>query len=178
MSRITGVPLEKATGERAEIYSAIKGQLGAVPNLFRAIGESPRALKTFLGIGAGLKGGLLTGQEQNSIALAVAQMNGCDYCLAAHTALGKMGGHKEEEIIKNRKGQSDDLKRDALIKLVTEIVSEKGRASEQTYNNFLAAGYTHAHLPEVLLSIVQNVYTNYFNNFNGTEVDFPSAPKI
>lgn len=178
MSRITGVPFENATGERAEIYSAIKGQLGGVPNLFRSIGESPRALKTFLGIGAGLKGGLLSGQEQNSIALAVAQLNGCDYCLAAHTALGKLGGHKEEEIIKNRKGQSGDLKRDALMRLVSELVAEKGRTSEQTYKNFLAAGYTEAHFPEVLLSIVQNVYTNYFNNFNGTEVDFPLAPNL
>ena len=178
MSRIQQIPFEQATGERAEVYSAIKGMLGKVPNLFQAIGSSPRALKTFLGIGGGLRGGLLSGAEQEAIALTVAQANGCDYCLAAHTVLGKMNGIKEDEILLNRQAQSEDEKRSALLQLSAEIVAKRGNISDTTYNNFINAGFTEAHIPEVLLSVVQNIFTNYFNNLNRTEVDFPTAPGL
>ena len=178
MSRIQQTSFEQATGERAEIYSGIKKSIGLVPNLYQAIGSSPRALKVLLGIGGGLKGGLISAADQESIALAVAQANGCDYCLSAHSAIGKMMGSTEEEIILNRRGKSNDKKREALLKLVSEIVTEKGRISDATYNGFLAAGFTEAHVPEVVMSVVQSIYTNYFNNLNQTEVDFPAAKKI
>lgn len=178
MSRLQSVSPEKAQGKTAELYSAIKASLGGVPNLFQALGNSPKALETFLGIGGGLKGSLLSSLEQGAIALTVAQANGCDYCLSAHTVLGGMLKLSPEEMVANRNGSSLDQKRKALIELTKEIVNEKGRISDKTLSNFKAAGYTDAHVPEVLLSIIQNTYTNYFNNLNHTEVDFPQAPKI
>ena len=178
MSHLKGLDSTQASGELAGIYSAIQKELGMVPNLFRAIGESPRALGTFLAIGSGLKHGLLSGPEQNAIALLVAELNGCDYCLAAHSTLGRMVGAPSDEISANRKGLSSNAKRAALLKLTAELVTEKGRISAGAYREFLDAGYTPAHIPEVVLSIVQNIYTNYFNNFNGTELDFPAAEKI
>jgi len=178
MSRIQKITVEQATGETAELYYGIKKAIGVLPNLYQSVGTSSRALKLLLGIGGGLKGGLLSAGDQESIALAVAQSNGCDYCLAAHSTIGKMMGSPEEEVLLNRKGKSKDQKREALLKLVSEIVAEKGRVSDATYKGFLAAGFTEAHVPEVLMSVVQSVYTNYFNNFNQTEVDFPAAQKI
>ena len=178
MSRISQVSVEQATGERAELYTAIKATLGSVPNLFQAVGASPRALKTFLGIGAGLRGGLLSGAESEAIALAVAQANGCDYCLAAHTVVGGMRGLKGEEVIRNRRAESSDPKRNALLTLVSEIVTKKGRVSDATYQAFINAGYTEAHVPEVLLVVTENIFTNYFNNLNGTDVDFPPACEL
>lgn len=179
MSRLKKVSVEAAEGKTAELYSAIKGSLGGVPNLFQALGNNPRALEIFLGIGGGLKGGHLSGVEQGAIALTVAQFNGCDYCLAAHTAIGS-GVLKlsNEEMSANRKGTSTDKKRQALIELTRQIVGEKGHVSDSALASFRAAGYTDAHVPEVLLAVIQNVFTNYFNNLNRTEVDFPAAPKI
>lgn len=178
MSRITPIEVNKATGQLSEMYGAIKAGLGSVPNMFQALGVSPRALSGFLGLGASLKGGLLSPSEVESIALAVAEANGCEYCLAAHSTLGKMRGIKDDEIIRNRKGHSDDSKRQALLALVGEIVKSKGRVSDQTFNAFISAGYTEAHVPEVLVVVVENIFTNYFNNLNGTTVDFPAASKL
>lgn len=178
MARLKSVKVEEAQGKTVELYSAIKGSLGGVPNLFQSLGNSPKALETFLGIGGGLKGSLLSGPEQGAIALVVAQANSCDYCLAAHTVLGGMQKLSPEEMAANRKGTSNDSKRKALIELTKEIVSEKGRVSDKSLSNFRSAGYTDAHVPEVLLSVIQNIYTNYFNNLNQTEIDFPLAPKI
>lgn len=178
MARLKSVKVEDAQGKTTELYSAIKGALGGVPNLFQALGNSPKALEIFLGIGGGLKGSLLSAPEQESIALTVAQANGCDYCLSAHTVLGGMVKLTPEEMVANRKGTSSDPKRKALIELTKEIVSEKGRVSDRALSSFKNAGYTDAHVPEVLLSVIQNIYTNYFNNLNQTEVDFPQAPKI
>jgi len=178
MSRIQKVEFEQATGETAELFGAIKKSIGMVPNLYQTVGTSPRALKTLLDIGGGLKGGLISAADQESIALVVAQSNGCDYCLAAHSTIGKMIGSPEEEILLNRKGKSKHQKREALLKLVSEIVSEKGRVSDTTYKAFLAAGFTEAHVPEILMSVIQSLYTNYFNNLNQTEVDLPTAQKI
>ena len=178
MSRLSKVSPEEAVGKTADLYGAIKSSLGGVPNLFQGLGSNPRALEIFLGIGGGLKGGSLSLREQGSIALTLAQRNSCEYCLAAHTVLGKMGGLSETEMISNRMGGSEDHKKNALIKLVGEIVDKKGNVGDETLSSFRAAGYTDSHVGEVLLAVVQNIYTNYFNNLNRTEVDFPSAPKL
>jgi uncharacterized peroxidase-related enzyme len=178
MSRLQSVSVEEANGKTAELYSAIKSSIGGVPNIYQSLGNSPRALEIFLGIGGGLKGGLLSAQEQEAIALAVGQHNNCDYCLAAHTAIGGILKIPSEELVANRKGSSTDKKKEALLTLTKEIIDEKGYVSDTTLNNFRKAGYTDSHIPEVLLSIIQNTFTNYFNHINKTEVDFPAAPKL
>lgn len=178
MTRLKTIRPDDATGDTAKIYDAIKSSLGSIPNLFQGIANSPRALGTFLGIGEGLKGGLLSGADQELIALTVAQKNSCEYCLSAHTVLGKMNGLSEAQMLQIRKGSCDDSKKQALVKLVQEIVSEKGHISDATLENFRKQGYTDAHVPEVLLSVVQNIYTNYFNHINKTVVDFPKPPAI
>lgn len=176
MSRLKSVPLDEASGLTADLYSAIKSQLGGVPNLFQFLGVSPKVLESYLGMGPAQTS--LTGAEKETIALVVAQANSCNYCLAAHTVLGKMNGLNEEETISIRQGKSADRKRSALIQLAGEIVREKGHVSDQTFQNFKAAGYSEAQIPEVVLAVVQNIFTNYFNHVNKTEVDFPAAPKF
>lgn len=178
MSRLKKVPVEVAEGKTAELYTAIKSSLGGVPNLFQTLGNNPRALEIFLGIGGGLKGGLLSAAEQGSIALTVAQSNGCDYCLAAHTVIGGMLKLSPEEMAANRKGTSTNKKTQSLIELTRQIVGEKGRVSDEAISSFRSAGYSDAHVSEVLLVVVQNIFTNYFNNLNKTEIDFPAAPHI
>lgn len=178
MSRLENVKPDKAVGDLAETYSAIKKQMGGVVNLFQALGNSSQALNGYLTIGGLLKSGHLSATELETIALVSAQTNGCEYCTSAHTTLGKMAGLSQETMISIRKGQGENDKSSALITFVREILSERGRVSDQTVNRLKTAGFTDAQIPEIFLAIAQNVYTNYFNNFNQTEVDFPAVTKI
>jgi len=176
MSRIKAIKVEEATGKTAELYSAIKSNLGVVPNVFQALGTSPHVLETFLGFGGAVKS--LSAAEKESLALAVAQANSCNYCLAAHTAIGKKVGLADEQILNARKAQSADNKIDALVKLTREIVTEKGHVSDATFKNFISAGYNESQVPEVVLAVVQNIFTNYFNHVNRTVVDFPVVQQL
>ena len=176
MSRIKAIKPEEATGHTAEVYSAIKKSLGGVPNLFQALGVNSQALQTLLGIGPSLK--TLTGAERETIALVVAQKNNCGYCLSAHTVLAGMHKLSNEEIINIRKGQPSNSKQKALVNFVNEVVVEKGHVSDRTLNEFRAAGYTDAQIPDVLFAVVENFYTNFFNHINQTEIDFPVVEKI
>lgn len=176
MSRLKSISVENATGHTAALYSDIKRNLGGVPNLFQALGPSPKVLENYFAMSAAQSS--LSGGEKALIALAVAQVNSCDYCLAAHTVLGGMSKLSAEEMTAARRGESPNEKRDALVKFAREIVLEKGRVSDQTLENFLAAGYTEAQVPEVVLGVAQNIFTNYFNHVNQTDVDFPAVPKL
>ncbi len=176
MSRIKPITPEQAIGHTAEVYSAITKALGKVPNLFQAVGVNSNALQTLLGIGPSLK--TLTGAEKETIALVVAQKNNCGYCLSAHTLRAGMHGISKEETINIRKGSPQSTKQKALVSFVSEIVTEKGHVSDKSLNEFKAAGYTDAHIPDVLLAVVENFYTNFFNHINKTEIDFPLAEKV
>lgn len=176
MSRIKPVTVDQATGPTAQLYTAIKGQLGSVPNLFQAMGQTPKVLESYLGLSGAQES--LSGTEKELIALVVAESNGCEYCLAAHTVLGKMNKLSESEIIAARKGQSDDNKRRALLNLTKEIVAKKGNISDEVFGSFIAAGFLASQIPEVVLAVSQNIFTNYLNNINYTEIDFPRAEKI
>ena len=178
MTRLKTISPTEATGETAKTYGAIKSALGSVPNLFQGLANSPRALNAYLHMGELLKGGVLTGAELEIISLAVGQKNSCEYCVSAHTVLAKMNGLTEQQTVQVRKGTFDDPKKLALIKLVNEIVSEKGHVSDSTLSNFRQQGYTDAHVAEVMLGVAQNIYSNYFNHINKTVVDFPKAPAI
>ena len=176
MSRIAPLLPENATGHTEQVFAAIKRALGVVPNLYRTVGHQAKTLETVLNFGAGQP--TLTAKEKEVIALAVAEANGCHYCLAAHSFLAKAAGLSADESQAARRGASCDPKRAALLGLVTGIVAGRGAVDDATYAAFLAAGYTEAQVPEVVLAVTQNLFTNYFNNLNGTAVDFPAAPAL
>ncbi len=176
MSRIKPVTVSQATGQTAQLYTAIKGQMGSVPNLFQAMGPTPKVLETYLGLSGAQES--LSGAEKELIALVVSQVNDCEYCLAAHTVLGKMNKLSESEIIAARRGQSTNSKFSALLNLTHQIVVKKGNVSEEVFGAFIAAGYSASQLPEIVLAVSQNIFTNFLNNINHTEIDFPRAEKI
>lgn len=179
MTRIKNIAPEQAQGEIATTYDGIKKAMGGkVINLFQALGNSNAALNGYLQVGGLLKSGHLSAQELETIALVSAQSNGCEYCQSAHTVLGKMAGLSEDQMVAVRKGTSTDPKTQALVGFVKEVLAEKGKISDTTFKNLQIAGYTDAQVPEIFLAITQNIYTNYFNNFNKTEVDFPKAQAI
>jgi len=148
--------------------------LGSVPNMFRLIAVSPAALEGYLGMFGALSKGELPAPTRERIALAVAEINGCTYCLSAHTYLGKHVAKPDDaEIAANRHGGSNDPKADAAVRFAAKIARERGQVSEDDLRAVKAAGYNDAQIIEIIQHVALNVWTNYFNEVLKTDVDFP-----
>ena len=150
--------------------------LGSVPNLFRVVANSPAALKGYLGIGIALSGAALDARTQERIALAVAEVNGCDYCLSAHAYLGRHVAKLDDaEIAANRNAASNDPKADAAVRFAAEVVTNRGHVSDARLASVRAAGYGEAEIIEILLTVALNTFTNHVNEVAGTKIDFPAV---
>ena len=177
MSRITTPTPESVSGATAEIYAQIRKAAGGVPNTFAAIGAyRPAALKAILQADGVLAGSTLSKQDQETIKLLVSEIAGCDYCVAAHSFLGKMAGLAPEVLKQIRAGQpTGDARRDALVRFVRNLVQTRGTISEQDFSTIKAAGYTDQHLVDISLAIAVTTFTNIFNRINDTDLDFPAV---
>lgn len=169
---------DAAPTESRKLLEAAEAKLGMAPNLFRALAHSPAALGSYMGLSETLGDGLLTAREREVIALATAEVNGCDYCLAAHTALGKMAGLTEAQTIGARSGGIGDDRLDALADFTRSFVTSRGHATATEIESVRAQGFTEGHLAEFVAVVAQNVLSNYFNHLAGTEIDFPKAPEL
>lgn len=175
MSRLPIPPsIEAAPAASQPLLQAVKKQLGVVPNLFRLVGTSPAALEGYLGLNGALAKGALEAPTRERIALAVAEINGCDYCLSAHSYLAKnLAKLSEAEIAANRDGGSADPKADAAVRFAVELVNARGHVSETEVKAVKRAGYTDAQVIEIVLHVALNTLTNYVNEMAKTEIDFP-----
>ncbi|MGF6756135.1 carboxymuconolactone decarboxylase family protein [Paraburkholderia sp. GAS334] len=175
MSRITVPAIESATGATAEVYAEVKKLAGGVPNLFAALGAlSPQVLKAVLNAESVLGAGTLSKQELETIKLLVSELTGCDYCVAAHTVIGKMTGLSAESLRQIRAGEpTGDARRDALARFVRQVQTTSGTINTQQYEAIRAAGYSETQLVEITLAIALTVFTNTFNRINDTDLDFP-----
>lgn len=175
MSRIpTPATIEDAPSAAQPLLQAVKKQLGVVPNMFRLIANSPTALESYLDLSGGLNRGSLPAPTRERIALAVAEINGCTYCLSAHTYLGKhLAKLDEAEMIANRNGVSNDPKADAAVRFAVKVVREHGHVGEADIAAVKSAGYDDAQVIEIVLHVALNTWTNYINEVAKTDVDFP-----
>lgn len=175
MSRIaTPASIEASPDASQPLLQAVKKQLGVVPNLFRVAGNSPAALEGYLGLNGALGKGKLDGKTRERIALAVAEINGCGYCLAAHSYLAKnLAKLDEAEIAANRNGGSNDPKADAAVAFAAKIVRERGHVAATDLEAVRSAGYGDAEIIEIVLHVALNTLTNYVNEVAGTDIDFP-----
>jgi uncharacterized peroxidase-related enzyme len=178
MTRLKQVPVEEAAGQTKGLYEAIRKKLGTVPNLFQGIGSSSAALQAYLQAGEALEGGSLSFAEREAVALAVSQVNECQYCLAAHTTLGKMAGIREDEMIAIRKPGSGSSKLRVLGELARTVIQKRGYVSDEELGRFKEAGFTDAQVTEAIMVIALTTFTNFFNHVNKTVVDFPAAPGL
>jgi uncharacterized peroxidase-related enzyme len=173
MSRLTIPAREDAPAKSQPLLDAVEKQLGAVPNLFRLVGTSPAALEGYLGLNGAL-GHTLDAKTREGIALAIAQANGCDYCLSAHTYLGlNLAKIDEVEIALNRAGHSGDAKADAAILFARKVLEARGRVSDADIAAVRLAGFSEAQVIEIVANVALNVLTNYINNVAETDIDFP-----
>lgn len=173
MSRLTAVDPATATGKAKELLEAVKAKLGKAPNMMRSMAQSPAVLEAYLGFSATLGGGLLSAPVREQIALLTAQKNGCEYCLFAHTLLGKMAGLSEADAAAARKAEAADSKTAAILKFAAAVISGQGRVSDEEYIRARQAGLSEGEVAEVIANVALNIFTNYFNIANRTDVDFP-----
>jgi uncharacterized peroxidase-related enzyme len=175
MSRIpTPASIEAAPAAAQPLLEAVKTQFGIVPNLFRLVANSPAALEGHLGLFGALSKGALPAATRERIALAVAEVNGCSYCLSAHTYLGKnLAKLDDSEITANRNGASNDPHADAAVRFAVKVARERGHVSESDFRAVKAAGYDDAQVIEIVQHVALNTWTNYINEVAKTDIDFP-----
>ena len=175
MSRLT-IPatIETAPAASQPLLNAVKKQIGLAPNLFRLVANSPAALEGYVSLSGALAKGTLPAATRERIALAVAEINGCNYCLSAHTYLGqhvaKLDG---AEMAANRNGGSNDAHADAAVRFAAQVARERGHVGDADVAAVKRAGYDDAQIVEIVQHVALNTWTNYINEVAQTEIDFP-----
>lgn len=175
MSRIpTPATINAAPAASQPMLEAVKKQLGVAPNVFRLVSNSPAALEGYVGLLGALSKGALPAPTHERIALAVAEINGCNYCLSAHTYLGKNVAKLDDaEMTANRNGASNDPKADAAVRFAVQVARERGHVREEDVRAVKSAGYSDAQIIEIVQHVALNTWTNYVNEVAQTEIDFP-----
>lgn len=175
MSRIpTPAAIEDAPAASQPLLEAVKKKLGVAPNLFRLVATSTAALTGYLNLSAALEKGALPAQTRERIALAVAEINGCGYCLSAHAYIAKnLAKLDDAEIAANRNGASNDATADAAVRFAARVATARGHVSDADLQAVRQAGFSDAQIVEIVLHVALNTFTNHINEVAQTEIDFP-----
>ncbi|MEN9452502.1 MAG: hypothetical protein RLZZ369_1561 [Pseudomonadota bacterium] len=175
MSRINVIEQHTANAEQKALLDAIQGQLGMVPNFLKVFANSPVALQAFLGLHGVANAGSLTPQTRERIALALAQQNSCEYCVSAHTAIGRKAGLTGDEIAAARAGTSEDAKAAIAVKLARSLVEHKGDITTAELIEARDAGYSDADIVEIITHVGMNLLTNILGKASRVDIDFPKV---
>jgi uncharacterized peroxidase-related enzyme len=173
MSRLPAIQTEAATGKAKELLEAVQAKLKITPNMTRVMANSPAVLQGYLSFSGALAAGHLDPKLREEIALEVGEQNSCQYCVSAHTAIGKMVGLSDFEIEAARDAKSGSPKNAAALKFAREIVAKKGMTTDGDIQAVRAAGFSDGEIAEIIAHVALNIFTNYFNNATEVEVDFP-----
>lgn len=175
MPQIEPVTLDTAQPRAAETLNAVKAKLGMVPNLFSTLGHSPVALNGYVQLNETLTQGRLNAQQREIVALAVGQENACQYCLSAHSLMGRKAGLSDEQIQQARKGSGVDDLNAAVAGFAQLVVKSRGQLPAGSLQLFRRAGLDDELMLEIIAHVALNVLTNYTNHIAETEVDFPAV---
>ena len=175
MARIKLVTAESANAEQKALLDAIQSRLGMVPNFLKVFANSPDALKAFLGLHGIANAGPLDPQTRARIALALAQQNSCEYCLSAHSAIGRKAGLTNAEIEANRAGTSQDAKAAVAVKFARSLVEHTGEVTTAELLAMRNAGYSEADIVEVITHVGMNFLTNILGKAGRVDIDFPKV---
>jgi uncharacterized peroxidase-related enzyme len=175
MSRLNTVDPNSATGKAKDLLDAVKGKLGIVPNMTKVMANSPAVLESYLGFSGALGGGLLDAQTREQLALVVSQDNQCDYCLSAHTAIGKMVGLTPHQVLESRKGNGTTPRTTAALAFAKRVLDTHGQISESDLTAVRDAGFNDGEIAEIIAHVALNVFTNYFNIATEVAIDFPKV---
>ncbi len=177
MKNFTIPAREDVSENNQAIFDNLKGMIGFVPNLYAYYAHNETALADYLALQN--RKSTLRAKEREIINLVVSEVNECDYCQAAHTAMGKMQGFAPEEILEIRRAEiSFDPKFDALARFVKETTIKRGKPSAEVVEKLFAAGYTEANLIDIVMVIGDKIMSNYLHGITAIAIDWEAAPKL
>ena len=175
VSRVPLVDRTAATGSVRTVLDQIHGAFGATPNMFRAVANSPAALQSMWAAFGALGGGVIGAALGEQIAVAVANRNACDYCLAAHTALGRKAGVSGDDLAAAQSGESADPRTAAVLRFALKLVNERGQVDATDVQALRDHGWSDEHIVEIVAHVALNLFTNYVNVALAVPVDFPGV---
>lgn len=172
MPRIKPIQITESEGPSRQMLETVQRNLGMVPNLLKTMAHSSAVLSGYLSFTQALSTAL-NAPLREQIALTVAGSNQCDYCASAHTALGAKTGVEADELARNLRAESGDIRTQAALQFARLVIEKRGLVSDEDLNNVRAAGYSESQIAEIVAVVALNTFTNYFNHVAGTEIDFP-----
>lgn len=175
MSYINLANPANVNGSHKELFEQINGAFGTVPNMFKAIGNSEAALQAMFGFFGALGKGKLSKQLGEQVAVRIADINRCEYCLAAHTVLGQGAGATAEAMSAAQVGKSNDTRTQAALVFAEKVVKSRAQLSQADVTELKNAGFDDEEVAELLAHIALNIFTNYTNVAFDVEVDFPKV---
>jgi uncharacterized peroxidase-related enzyme len=162
-----------STGAIKELFDKTQKQLGRVPNLYRAMANAPAALEGYLNFRSALQSGQLNMKFREQLALLIAEDNGCEYCVSAHTFRGEKIGLSTEELSANRQAHSADPKSAAALHFARLVVAHKGNVVDDDVIVVRAAGWSDGEISEIVAHVALNIFSNYFSHVARPDIDFP-----
>ena len=178
MPRLQPITTEDADDKAKELLNHVQAKLGMTPNIMRTMAVSPAVLEAYLGFGEALAKGALSSKLREQIALTVAEANGCNYCLAAHSAIGRAVGLSEEALLDSRRSFSTDKKDNAALKFARKLVDNRGVVDDNEISRLHDTGYSDGEIAEIVANVTHNIFTNYFNQVADTAIDFPQVEAL
>ena len=175
MSRIQQIDPAQATGQAKELLDAVQKKMGMVPNMVAAMASSPAFLEGYLGLSGAVGKNSLSPKLRERIALAVGELNSCDYCLSAHTLIGGKLGLAESEVLAARRAEADEPFDAAVLALAKALVLQRGDLRDEDLRAARDAGLDDGQIADVLGTVVLNTMTNWFNHVARTAIDFPEV---
>jgi uncharacterized peroxidase-related enzyme len=175
MARLPIIRPEQATGKAHDLLNAVQKKLGLVPNMTCVMVNSPAVLEAYIRFSGALDGGSLNAKIRERIALGSAEANQCEYCLSAHTTIGKLVGLSEAEILDSRQAHATEGKAAAALQFSRQLIEKHGAVGEAEVNAARNGGLTDGELAEVVALTALNIFTNYFNTAFQVDVDFPKV---
>ncbi len=166
---------EATTGEHKELFDNINGAFGAIPNMFKTIGNSSAALESMWTSFGALGKGVLGAKLGEQIAVLIADINNCEYCLAAHTVLGQNAGATQQEMADAQAGNASDPKTQAALNFAAKLVRNRADVTKGDVEEVRAAGFSNKEIAEILAHVALNIFTNYTNVAFDVDVDFPKV---
>ena len=177
MTSITVPARDDVSPANQQLFDALAAKLGFLPNLYATMAHSANALGTYLALQSAKSS--INAKAREVVNLVVSQVNECDYCLAAHTALGKMNGFTDEQIVAIRQGSAPfDARLDALARFTRSVAINRGHVGDAEVDAFLAAGWTAENLVDAIVTIGDKMITNYLHNATRIPIDFPAAAPL
>lgn len=173
MPRIEPLDPNTVTGPAKELLGAVKTKLGVVPNMMRTMAHAPAVLEAYLNFSGALARGTLDGKSREAIALAVGQANKCQYCVSAHTLLGKKAGLTDTDVSAARSGEATSPTTAAAVRLALAINGKSGNVTDSDLVAARNGGLTDAQIAEVVAVTALNLFTNWFNHVTDPQIDFP-----